>query len=225
MSVVGVPESNTTSSVTLQDYLNDTQRILHDATNRFWSQSELIDYINKSRRQLATESDACRRLEYFDILVATDLAGATYDLNTLLTSRRVMDVKDILIQYSSNSVYQLRYLPFMSAVRNAVWQYQKSGTPSHYTINNTSLFILPWPAQEYNNCILDCVVDPAALTTVDQYDNDILFPYTECVPFYAAYLAKVKDRRRDEAEEFMMDYQRRKMQAVGAQFSRRIVGA
>jgi hypothetical protein len=84
--------------------------------------------------------------------------------------------------------------------------------------------IFQWPSQAYNNSVFDCVVEPADLVLVTDPDNEVYMPYSECVGFYAAYLAKLKDQRRQEAEDFLSDYQRRKIQAVGTAFYRRLVG-
>lgn len=212
---------------TLQNYLTDAQRLLHDATNRFWSQDELIDYVNKARKLVAAETACTRQVIPFDILAASTTAGATYPLSGLITTpvaRRVTDVLDVILNYSANTVYQLRYLPFSTMIRTGLWQTQYAGTPTHYTINNQNLIILQWPAIDYLNSSIDCLVEPLDLVNLTDDDADLLFPYTECVGFYVAYLAKLKDQRRQEADEFMKDYQHRKVQAIGAEFTRRLIG-
>lgn len=212
-------------SVTLQDYLNDTMRLLHDATNRFWTQAELIDYINKARKLTVAETGCTRQLATVNVIVATNLADASYAFdNGIVAGRRVIDVLDILLQYSSNTSFQLRYLPFSQMARTAVWQYQMVGTPQYYTVHNQTCMILQWPSQAYPNSIFDCIVEPVNLVNTTDIDNDIFFPFSECVGYYAAYLAKLKDQRREDAEYYFKDYQQRKMQAIGSQFTRRLVG-
>lgn len=145
-------------------------------------------------------------------------------METLVPGRRVTDVLDILLNYSTNTVYPLRYLPFSTMIRTGLWQTQYAGTPSYYTINNRNVYILQWPGVDYLNSTFDCALEPASLVNTTDVDGDIPFPYSECVGFYAAYLAKIKDQRRQEAEEFYKDYQRRKIQALGTEFTRRLVG-
>jgi hypothetical protein len=48
--------------VALTKYLADTQRLLHDSTNQFWSQSDLTAYINTARSQIAAEGQCVRVL-------------------------------------------------------------------------------------------------------------------------------------------------------------------
>lgn len=47
---------------TLAQYRLEVRRILHDATGRFWSNAELNDYINDSRRRVCSDTGCLRRL-------------------------------------------------------------------------------------------------------------------------------------------------------------------
>ncbi len=49
-------------SSTLQTYLNEVQRLIHDVSNAAWSQSELIDYINTAREDAALDMHCVRHL-------------------------------------------------------------------------------------------------------------------------------------------------------------------
>lgn len=211
-------------SITLQNYLNDVQRLLHDATNVFWGQQELIDYINKARKLTVAETGCTRQLATVNVISASSLSQATYALDTLITNRRVIDVLDVLLQYSSNTQYQLFYKEFSEIARLPIWQYQTTGTPTHYTVYNRSVIILQWPSQAYNSSLFDCVLEPVDLVNTTDVDADVYHPYSEMVAYYAAYLAKIKDQRRNDAEYFFNDYQRRKMQAIGSSFTRRLNG-
>jgi hypothetical protein len=214
-------------STTLLNYLTDFQRLVHDSNNRFWSQAEQIDYVNKARKIIAAETGCTRQLISLDIVAATNLAGSTYSMDSDLivtpTPRRVVDVLDILLTYSANASYQLKYLPFERAVRTGLWQTRNPGTPSHYTINNRQLIILQWPAIDYLSSTVDCAVEPSDLVATTDIDTDLFFPYTEGVGFYMAYLAKLKDQKREEAEAFMKDYQRMMYRAIGTEYTRRLV--
>ena len=212
----------------LSDYLTDVQRLLHDSTFKFWTQQELTDYINKSRKLINAEAGCTRQLATVNIAAATTLAQATYAMATGIittpTVRRVIDVYDIILNYSVNTTYQLRYYPFQDIIRMGIWQYQSPQTPACYTIMNQNVIILPWPQIAYPSSTFDCVVEPLPLVNTTDIDNEILFPYTETVGFYAAYLAKLKNQQRSEAESFLMDYQRRKVSAIGTEFTRRLIG-
>lgn len=210
-------------SITLQNYLTDAQRLLHDATNRFWTVDELTDYVNKARKLIAVETACTRKVIPLDILATTTLAGATYNLDTIYPTQRVMDVMDVLLNYSSNTIYQLRFIPYAMMVRTILWQYQSPGTPTHYTVNNRQLYVLQWPGLDYKGSSVDCLLEPLDLVNTTDVDNDIAFPFSEAVGFYVAYLAKVKDQRRTEAEEFYRDFVRRTAQALSSTMTRRIV--
>lgn len=212
-------------ALTLQNHVTDLQRLLHDSTFRFWSQQELTDYINKSRKLIAAETGCTRQLVSKDIIVAANLADATYSFDSILTNRTVIDVLDVFLQYNSTTNYQLKYYEFSVLARSSAWQTQLSSTPQFYTIHHQNVIILPWPNIAYPSTMFDCAIEPLNLSALTDVENDISFPYTECIAFYAAYLAKLKDQRRQEAEAFLMDYQRRKLQAIGSSFSRRLVGA
>lgn len=213
---------------TLQDYITDTQRLLHDSSNQFWSQQELTDYVNKARKLVAAQTGCSRQLATLDITASTTQAEATYSLDTdIITTpvvRRVTDVLDVILNYSANTTFQLRYYPFSTMIRTGIWQVKYAGTPVAYTINNRDMIILQWPAIDYLGSVVDCLVEPISLTSLSDADADISFPYTECVGFYAAHLAKLKDQRRSEAEDFYKDFQRRIISAIGTEFTRRIVG-
>lgn len=47
---------------TLQTYLTECRRLLHDAVGNFWSDPELIDYINAGRDRVAADTACSRRL-------------------------------------------------------------------------------------------------------------------------------------------------------------------
>ena len=44
------------SQPTLQTYVTECERLLHDANNVFYSQQELIDYINSARERTARDT-------------------------------------------------------------------------------------------------------------------------------------------------------------------------
>lgn len=211
-------------STSANQYFLDLRRLLHDATGRFWDDAELLDYINKARKITAAQTLCTRQLATVNIISAANLAQATYSFDTIVPGRRVIDVLDVMLQYSSNTTYQMIYHPFQEIIRTEVWQYQMPGTPRFYTVHNRSVIILQWPNQAYNSSKFDCAVEPLDLTSITDTCYDLPFPFTECVAFYAAYLAKLKDQRRQEAEAFLADYERRKAQAIGTLFTRRLIG-
>jgi hypothetical protein len=47
-------------TATLQTYISQVQRLVHDASNSAWSQSELTDYINEAREDIALDMHCVR---------------------------------------------------------------------------------------------------------------------------------------------------------------------
>ena len=213
---------------TLQDYITDCQRLTHDSTFRFWTQQELTDYANKARKFVAMMTSCTRQVISFDVIAASSLAEASYNLDSNLVTvpilRRVTDILDVILNYSANTVYQLKYLPFSTMIRTGLWQTQYAGTPSYYTLNNRILILLQWPAIAYPNSSIDCAIEPLDLVDLTDVDADIAFPYTECVGYYMAYLCKLKNQQRDEADAFMGDFRRQIIMTSGFGFTRKLVG-
>jgi hypothetical protein len=210
---------------TLLDYITEVQGLLHDSTYQFWSRAKLVGYINQGRKMTVGETACTRQLATVDVVQALTQSEATYPYTTIMTSRRVLDVMNVLLQYSSNQNYPLRYLEFDRAVRTALWQYQTSGTPTHYTIHNKSVIILQWPSVPYLASTFDCVIEPINLVNDADEETEILdAPHQMCVTFYAAYRAKLDDQRRVEAENYLVDYTRMKLRALGSEFYRRLPG-
>lgn len=48
---------------TLTQYITETRRLLHDATGKYWSDSELTDYINDARRRVVGDTGCNRQLQ------------------------------------------------------------------------------------------------------------------------------------------------------------------
>ena len=59
------------------------------------------------------------------------------------------------------------------------------------------------------------------LTTGDPVET-LPTPFTEAVPFYAAYIAKYQEQYYGEAEIFKQEYQKHVMQALNTTFTRRL---
>ena len=84
------------------------------------------------------------------------------------------------------------------------------------------IYIGPVPDQIYQ-VEIDCVVLPNALnlTTASTADT-IADPYTSCVKFYAAYLAKFYEQSFGESEIFKQEYLKQATSVLNTTFTRRI---
>ena len=266
---------------TLGNYITSAQRLLHDATNRFWSVIELTDYANLARRKTAAETGATRQLaaavplslvSYWSagtafslnnritLLPATGMYykctvpgtsgssdpswpttdGATvvdggvtwtavtgpansYPLTSIISGKTVIGLLDIYLNYSQSSRYPLFYFPYSSYARLPIVMYNSPGTPTVWSQFNRYAFISQWPNIDYT-ADFDCVVEPTDLVNLTDVDNEINSPFSNCVPFYMCYLAKLKDQRREQAEEFLFDYLRERNSTISSTIVRRLVG-
>lgn len=61
---------------TLQNYVTETQRLLHDASAQYWTVPELIDYINEGRQMVVCDTGCNRLLQ--PIALSTAIEQYTY---------------------------------------------------------------------------------------------------------------------------------------------------
>lgn len=218
MTIVLTPTSIYTT--TLQGYVTDVQRLLHDSTYRYWTQAELIDYINAARRKVAAETGCLRQLVQN---VPVDIGTSSFDLLSILSTRRVTGVLDIYLFYSTTTRYPLRYFVYSDFSRQGSVMYSYQGVPIIWSQLGDTAYISPVPAQAYV-ADFDVAIEPIALTSLTSYETELFSPFTNCVKFYAAYLAKLKDQRRAEAESFLLDYMRERSSGLASGVIRRLVG-
>jgi hypothetical protein len=81
-----------------------------------------------------------------------------------------------------------------------------------------------WPKARpgTTNLELDTVVLKAAADGLASPNETLPTPFTEAVPFYAAYIAKYQEQSYGEAEIFKQEYQKHVMQALNTTFTRRL---
>jgi len=62
---------------TLNSYITEVQRLLHDANAVFWSTSELTNYINDARERVARDTGCLRTLQISQTPISSTGVGAT----------------------------------------------------------------------------------------------------------------------------------------------------
>jgi hypothetical protein len=82
------------------------------------------------------------------------------------------------------------------------------------------VFIGPKPDQAYV-MELDTVVLPLPLVSLADVET-LPTPFTEAVPFYAAYIAKYQEQSYGEAEIFKAEYTKHVLEALNTTFTRRL---
>ena len=295
---------------TLNTYLTQVQRLLHDANNNFYSQSQLTDYINSARERVVRDTGALREIvvtqtpcqvaptatigsvppanplawaastaytagqfvfsnifiyqvtqsgtsgttappypannvnNYSNYPPSTQFlngtVGLTYvgncenisyaALTNLMGSsplspssgNTVLDILNINL-YWGNTRIPLDYLSwsdFNSRLR--FWQ-NYIGRPLAFSIyGQQQIYIGPVPDQVYQ-VEIDCVVLPNALSLNTPNTTDsINDPYSSCVQFYAAYLAKYYEQSYGESEIYKQEYLKHINSVINSVYTRRI---
>src|SRR5436190_1638581 len=117
----------------------------------------------------------------------------------VLLSDYLQSLRDILHEQNDNFASQaakIRWINRGLLMRDIVTKYNRVLKSVPVTI-----YIAPAPSQAFT-MEFDCAKysSPLVLTT----DADTLpYPYTEPVPYYAAYLFKLNERQNDEAQDFL----------------------
>lgn len=136
------------------------------------------------------------------------------------TGTEIIDIANISAIWG-NSRYALQYKEwsvYNAMMRSYVAFQQRPVVYSVYGQN--TVFIGPIVDQQYVT-EWDCVLSPAPLVAATDVET-IVYPYTEPVPFYACYLAKIKDSSWDEARVFEEQYLGKIRHAIAASGMRRL---
>lgn len=146
-----------------------------------------------------------------------------YPLTGIVTGRTALGCLDVYMWYSGTQRLPLNYLPYSQFSRQGSVVYNVPGMPSMWSQNNQILYIAQSPSIAYI-MDLDIILDPAPLVNLTDPDLEVLSPYNECVQFYMAYLAKIKDQRWDDANAFMNGYFNMRGRTLANGIQRRLKG-
>lgn len=203
----------------LSDYRTQCRRLLHDANGNFWTDSELNDYINESRRRLVGDTGCLRSLQSFTLTAGTE----SYSYSVLPSGSITMDILNITAIWGNQRI-PLQYMPFTQFNANMRPWTSYQDIPSVFSIYGQNTFYIgPSPSQNFV-CEFDSVIQPNTLiddTTVEQ----IMYPYTMPVAYYACSLAKEKEQSQNESDRFRAQYKSKTLDALQATMTRRIPNA
>lgn len=201
---------------TLQQYITNTQRLLHDSSGYF-SNTVLTDWINEARFKVV-EDTACNRIlqqistvanqETYSFAVNFPQGNATFKV---LNATLIWGNNRVPLQYTI-------WTPFNSNVRTIVGF---QSTPVFWSQYGQDIFYLGPISDQVYTVEMDTVVYPANLVNLTDTDT-LKFPYVRAVPFWAAYRAKQNDQLFDEAERFRQEYIRTIQEIHGATIGRRL---
>lgn len=189
----------------LATYQSQIQDLLHDPLGQLWPVSTLLPYINEARNRIAQDTKCLRQVLTNAVYPTLTFVQGTEFITpqTFLPApfgSQVVDTLGISITVNQQRL-KLIYKPYtwLDAFMRAWVNYQQ--WPQFWSrVSPIQVVIAPVPNITYT-CDWDVAVNPNALiddTTVDQ----IPVPFAECVQYYAAYKAKLKQQSQGEAKFF-----------------------
>ena len=182
-------------TLTLQGYITQVRRLLHDLNGQYWSDTELTDYINDARNRVCKDT-RCLRQQIVNFVTLTQGTEqyqlASLPLPTALTGYTIIDVMGINILWGSTRI-KLAYLPWTRFdVQFRYWTNMQSRPVCYSRLGALSVYIGPQPDTSYQSD-WDVALVPPALTS-DSSPEPIPEPFTTPVKYYAAYLAKFREQ-------------------------------
>jgi hypothetical protein len=205
----------------LAQYISETQSFLNDTQGQFWPIPRITEFVNRSRRRVASVSGCLRVLPpgtltvpgqeryYFSdwkALVQDEMTGVSSILacRSLAVGIGGRWVEDRIrggtwkpmwrrIPWSDfQARFRIYNSTFMGTISEPGWWAQYGAGP------NASIFLAPIPTQR-NPMEVDLSCVPTNLLT----DNDpepIPYPWTDAVSYWAAVLCLLQQQRREDAQ-------------------------
>lgn len=191
---------------TLATYETQTQLLLNDTGTQEYALADLDQYINTARGQIAASAQCVR---YTGTLSVTS-ASASYPITGIAGAPNgvtaALNVYDLACIVTGAGVARMSPRPWRWAwyywVSNPVPQ---SGRPTEWSFQepgpNGAIYLNMTPDKNYTlQC--DCAGYVAALTSGGPPEA-LPYPYTDSVPYFAAYLALLSAQRTADAEQML----------------------
>ena len=265
---------------TLQSYLTATQRLLHDASFKYWNQQTLTDAINGACMRVVGDSQCNRQLQIIYLSqgleqyncggvtgAIVNVGGSGYSANTICTfsappsggttatgtvslsggtvsqivvtntgsgyltaptctitdtgggvnanvtptilNPNMLDCLSTTVLWGSQRIVldNASFTSFQTTYRAFTPFNQRPCAIAKYGQNGW--FIGPIPDQFYVS-EWDSIIIPSTL--VNLLDISVIqYPYSECVPYYAAHTAKFQEQSYDDAARFLQLYTQKMM--------------
>ena len=201
----------------LNSYLTDVQTLLHDFNLQFYgSPLSLTTLINKARLRIAGMSQ-CIRVLVPNASFSTTTSQNIYTFASLnpyvQTTPGVNQIQGVFSVAVSQGTIKpvLDQLPwqamqaYMLSYNNQFTSYCTAWSQYSYGTNG-SIYLWPIPSGAFPTDI-DTYCLPIALAT-DTDVEAIPYPWTEAVPYYAAYWALMNAQRLEEAKFMKEEYMR-----------------
>lgn len=186
-------------TTSLADFRTDLRYLLHDLSDSIWSLAIKDSFLNKALQRRDLDTGANRTLITLALVAGTD----TYSFTTL-GNTSVYDVVGIdLVYVSTRIVLDQRSYTELTAQKRPWTTYQ--GLPEAWCrYGPASVIFGPTPGSAYTTHWDCCVFSPPLIAVSDT--DPLPYPWTQPVPYYAAYLAKMNEGQFDEAADFFRQY-------------------
>ena len=185
----------------LSDYLTDVERLLHDTSNSYWSETDLTAWINRAVKQRDRDTGMNRQISTFTLTTGSNV------YSTVSVNANAFDVFSIILNYSNvrQLLSQVPYTQLTAYIQGINFYNQVSLCYAKYGAGQ--IYFAPSPDQAYVT-EWDCLV--ASPDLVNATDADPLpAPWTDPVPFLACSFAKIQIQQYDEADRFKQLYRDR----------------
>ena len=195
----------------LNAYQQQTQRLLNDEANELYNLADLTVYINIARGQIASQSETLLFLVTATLTVGQ--STLSYSALALPTGAgQSLSVRKIFLLPSTGGRLLMEGRPWQwfenyyltgsastATGSPAVWASYQQGSMG-------VLYFNPLPVSTtYLVLDVNCTPAPLALDT----DPELLsYPWTDAVPYYAAYLALINSQRADDAGKMLQLFDR-----------------
>lgn len=194
----------------LTQYLSQTRQLLQNpaAAEALYTTADLTSYVNRGRLQLAGETECVRSYGTLALTYNTQ----SYPFSSISVDAGiagVFSIRGATVSAGPGQAWMApRAFPYFQLyfLNNPV---PKLGRPKQYSQygqgETGTIYVAPVPDNAYSARV-DAICVPAALvddTTVEA----IPFPYTDAVPYYAAYLAFLSAQRATDADRLWQQYQ------------------
>jgi hypothetical protein len=193
---------------TLASYIADAEGMLRDKTNNLYSQTDITDWVNKGIRHRDMDL-AINRIKY-SFTLSAGVFQYTIDqvlsTGTLVAGPANVEATDLLSVYliplgapTSSPRYPLQRWPYSDLGFLLATSYPSY--PVAYSMFGTSTIMLgPPPAAAYPAEFDFFGYSPPLVNPTDL--DPVPYPWTEPVPYYVCYRAKIQQQRFDLAREF-----------------------
>jgi len=198
-------------AVTLADYRTQVRDLLRDKADDLRGSSTQKDrWINSGIRMRDIVTQANRSLLSWTATAASD----SYTI-AAIGNARVFDIVSVSVIYGNLRIV-LEEMSFtkMNARLRAYSPVYQNCPVGYARYGPTTIYLAPAPSQAFT-LEADCCVYSGDLTADDDADA-LPYPYTDPVPYYACFKAKLYERRLDEALRYFNEFQARCASAQGA---------